>query len=65
MVKECTISTGKLPLGDLPRNSQIRITDRPDMTSSVYLVREAINRVYYTPKGYIVPAEFGVHFLLA
>ena len=29
-------STGKLPLGGLPRNSVVRITDHPDMTSAVY-----------------------------
>ena len=36
MVKECILSTGKLLLGGLPRNSVVRITDRPDMTSVVY-----------------------------
>ena len=36
MAKECTLSTGKLSLGGLPRNSVVRITDRPDMTSAVY-----------------------------
>ena len=38
MAKECTcmLITGKLPLGSLPRNSVVRITERPDMTSAVY-----------------------------
>ena len=27
MAKDCIISTGKLPLGHLPRNSVVRITD--------------------------------------
>ena len=35
MAKECTLSTGKLPPGDLSRNSVARITDGPDMTSPV------------------------------
>ena len=30
------LSTGKMPLGGLPRNSVVRITDRPDMTSAIY-----------------------------
>ena len=29
--EECTLSTGKLPLGRLLRNSVVRITDRPDI----------------------------------
>ena len=37
MAKECTLSTGKLPVGGLPRNNMVKITltDRPDMTSAV------------------------------
>ena len=27
MTKECTLSTGKLPVGGLPRNSVVKITD--------------------------------------
>ena len=34
MVKKCVLSTGKLPLGGLPRNRVVRINDRPDMTSA-------------------------------
>ena len=37
MVKECMLSSDNLPLGGLPRNSMVRITDRPDMTSAVYV----------------------------
>ena len=36
MVKECMLSTGKLPLGGLPRNSVVRIIDHRDKTSGVY-----------------------------
>ena len=36
MAKECTLSTGKLPPGGLPRNSVVRLIDYPDMTSAVY-----------------------------
>ena len=35
MAKECVPSTGKLPMGGLPRNSAVRITDCPDMISAV------------------------------
>ena len=31
MVKECTLSTGKLPPEGLPRKNVVRITDHPDM----------------------------------
>ena len=31
MAKECMLSTGILPLGGLPRNSVVRVTDPPDM----------------------------------
>ena len=41
MAKRCALSTGNLLRGGLPRNSVDRITDRPDMTSSVYLGRKA------------------------
>ena len=30
------LSTGKPPLEGLPRNSVVRITDHPNMTSAVY-----------------------------
>ena len=44
MAKECTLSTSKLSPGGLPRNSVIRITDLPDMTSAVYRGCKATNR---------------------
>ena len=44
MVKECTLGIGKLPLGGLPRKSVVRITDSPDITSSVYHGRNALNQ---------------------
>ena len=43
MAKECTLRTGKLPLGGLPRNRVVWITDRPDMTSSNYHGRMTTN----------------------
>ena len=36
MAKECRLSTGKVPLRVLPRDSVVRITDSPNMTSAVY-----------------------------
>ena len=45
------LSTGKLPLGGLPRNSVVRITDHPDMTSAVYRGRKATNRNKSTKGG--------------
>ena len=45
MAKECMLSTGiKLPLGGLPRNSVVRMTDRQDMTSAVYCGCKATNQ---------------------
>ena len=44
MAKECTLSTGKLHLGGLPRNSVVRITDHPDMTSAVYRGHKGTNQ---------------------
>ena len=41
---KCTLSTGKLPLGVLLRNSVVRITDRPDMISAVYRGSKATNQ---------------------
>ena len=41
MIKERMLSSGKLPLGGLPRNSA---TDRPNMTSDVYCGRKAANQ---------------------
>ena len=43
MAKE-TLSTGELPLGGSPRNSEVMITDRPDMTSAVYRGCSATNQ---------------------
>ena len=41
MAKGCVLSTGNLPHGGLLRNSEDRITDRPDMTSDVDHGRKA------------------------
>ena len=40
----CMLITCKLPLGGLSRNSVVRITYRPDMTSAVYHGRKEINQ---------------------
>ena len=42
--------TALIPLGGLPMNSVVRITDRPDMTSAVYHERKAINQTKQTNK---------------
>ena len=44
IMNECTLSTGKLPLGCMPRNSVVRIIDSPDMTSAVYHGHKALNK---------------------
>ena len=44
MMKECALSTSELPPGGLPRNSVVRIIDRPDMTSAVYHGHKALNQ---------------------
>ena len=41
MAKGCALSNGYMPRGGLPRNSVDRITDRPDMTSTVDRGRKA------------------------
>ena len=41
MAKGCALSSGYLPRRGLPRNSVDRITERPDMTSSVDRGRKA------------------------
>ena len=51
MVKECMLSTGKLPLGGLPRNSVVRIADCPDMTSAVHRGRQASNQTHVLPQS--------------
>ena len=40
-----TLNTGKLPPGGLPRNSVVRLTGHPDMTSAVYHGRKALNQI--------------------
>ena len=46
MVKECTLNVGKLPVLGLSRNSVVRITERPDMTSAVNRGRKASNQTH-------------------
>ena len=36
MAKKCTLSTSKLPVGGLPKNSVVRITDCRDMTAAYH-----------------------------
>ena len=45
------LSTSKLPLGGLPRNSVARITDHQDMTSAVYRGLKATNQNKSTEGG--------------
>ena len=35
MAKECTLNIGKLPPEDLPRNTVVKTTDRPELESAV------------------------------
>ena len=35
MAKECTLNIGKLPPGGLPRNTVVKTTDCPELTSAV------------------------------
>ena len=44
--KRCALSTGYLPRGGLPRDSVDRITDRPNMTSTVDRGRKAKQTVF-------------------
>ena len=44
MAKKFALSTDKLPLGGLSKISVVRITVRPDMTSSVYRGCKATNK---------------------
>ena len=48
MAKECRLSTDKLPLGGLPRNSMVRITDHPEMSFAVYPGCKASNQTNKT-----------------
>ena len=48
MAKECMLCIGKLPLGVLPWNNVVRITDRPVMTSPQQLtvdVKQQIDKI--------------------
>ena len=38
------LGIGKLPEGGLPKNSLVRMTDHPNMTSAVYSGHKAINQ---------------------
>ena len=69
-VKECMLSTGKLPQGGLPRNSVVRIDDHPNVTSAVYSGHKAINQtnhlqIIMSPpcKGHHPPAWVGRHIV--
>ena len=45
MAKEFTLSTRKLPLGGLPRNNMVRLTDGRDMTLAADCGRKTINQI--------------------
>ena len=54
MAKECTLSTGKLPAGGMPRNSVVRIIDHPDMTyAAVYCGHKATYQTKQRPRSVI------------
>ena len=60
--KEYTLSTGNFPLGGLSVNSA-KITDRSDMTSSVYRGRKAIiKQTEETMKTSIVAPSLILHW---
>ena len=59
MEKECRLITGKLPQGDLTRNSEVRITDHPDMTSAVYCEGKTTNQTNIVFFGVFF---FGLYF---
>ena len=52
MSKGCVLNTGYLPRGDLPRNSVDRITDRPDMTSTVDRGRKGPKEDWFSQLGH-------------
>ena len=52
MAKECTLCTGNLNLGGLPRNSVVRIADSPDIISAVYRGRKATNQTHKQTCGF-------------
>ena len=60
MAKECILSTGKPPLGGLPRNSVVRTTDRPDMTLAVYCDRKASTQTNKSPTSTSFHVFFGL-----
>ena len=49
MAKDCKLSTVKLPLGGLPRNSLVRITDNEDIIRILHecevLIEKSVPRV--------------------
>ena len=49
----CALCTGNLPKGGLHRNSVDRITDRPDMTTTIYRGRKASTQ----PTNQITPND--------
>ena len=62
MAKECMLSTGKLPLGGLPRNKVVRIMDRPGFSllsmlvlrhekTCIYLLHKLKQRCGLTVRG--------------
>ena len=58
MAEECTLSTGNLLRGSLPRNSVVSITDRPDMTLAVDRGRTALTQPTNQIKKMIISVCF-------
>ena len=63
MAKECVLCTGKLPLGGLPRNSVVRITDCPDMTAARFHGRIAANQTNKQTSSSLLSSIMGQGFV--
>ena len=64
MAKGCALSTGYLPRGGLPRNSVDRLTDHPDMTSTVDCGRKASTQTNKQRLHLEEQSDQGLHCLL-
>ena len=60
MAKECMLSAGKLPLGGLPRNSVVRITDCPDGPNLFIMDKAPIKQTKQKtlPNTYLITVKF-------
>ena len=66
MAKKCTLSTSKMPLEDLSRNSAVRIIDCPDMTSAftvdvknqIKQTKTANSNIFFISSFFIIYRKF-------